>query len=83
MSDVAARYPAIIAEIRGKGLLVGLKLLVNNCEFVDVAREQRLLLSGGADNIVRLLPPLNIEESEMLEISVRVEAACQRIAAKG
>ena len=82
LSDVAARYPAIIAELRGKGLLVGMKLLVNNREFMGVARDQKLLLSGGGDNIVRLLPPLNIEESEVLEIAVRVEAACQQIAAK-
>ncbi len=49
----------MIAEIRGKGLLIGLKLIPNNREFMALARDQKLLIAGGGDNCVRLLPPLH------------------------
>ena len=76
LTDLAVRYPELVAEVRGKGLLVGLKLGVNNREFMTAARRHGLLLSGGGDNIIRLLPPLNLAEAEVLEIVARIEATC-------
>lgn len=71
------RYPDVIAEIRGKGLLIGLKLIPNNREFMQLAREQRLLIAGGGENCVRLLPALIMTVDEAREVVVKLEAACQ------
>jgi acetylornithine/N-succinyldiaminopimelate aminotransferase len=76
------RYPDVIAEIRGKGLLIGLKLVPNNREFMQHARDQRLLIAGGGDNCVRLLPALIMTVDEAREAVERLEAACQAVRAK-
>jgi acetylornithine/N-succinyldiaminopimelate aminotransferase len=70
-------YPDVIAEIRGKGLLIGLKMIPNNRDFMALAREQRLLIAGGGENCVRLLPALIITVDEVREVIQKLEAACQ------
>ncbi len=67
----------VIEEIRGKGLLIGLKLSVNNREFMALAREERLLIAGGGDNCVRLLPSLLITDEEAREAIEKLERTCQ------
>ena len=53
------RFPDVIVEVRGKGLLLGAKLVPNNREFMGWARDHaQLLVAGGGDNLVRILPPL-------------------------
>lgn len=73
------RYPDVIAEVRGKGLLIGLKLVPDNRAFMALAREERLLMAGGGDNCVRLLPPLVITKEEAREAIERLERACERV----
>ncbi len=73
------RYPDVIADVRGKGLLIGLKLVPDNRAFMALAREERLLMAGGGDNCVRLLPPLVITEAEAREAILRLERVCERI----
>ena len=76
------RYPDVIAEIRGKGLLIGLKLVPNNREFMQLARDQRLLIAGGGENCVRLLPALIMTMDEAREVLERLEGACKAAQAK-
>jgi len=72
-----ARFPDVIVDVRGKGLLIGVKLVPNNREFMALARDtQQLLIAGGGDNCVRLLPPLNLTLDEAREAVTRLEAAC-------
>jgi acetylornithine/N-succinyldiaminopimelate aminotransferase len=71
------RYPDIIAEIRGKGLLIGIKLIPNNRAFMALARDERLLVAGGGDNCVRLLPPLVLSHEEAREAIDKLERACE------
>jgi acetylornithine/N-succinyldiaminopimelate aminotransferase len=71
------RYPDIIAEIRGKGLLVGVRLIPNNRAFMALARDERLLLAGGGDNCVRLLPSLLLTAEEAREAIEKLERACE------
>ena len=71
------RYPDVIADIRGRGLLIGVKLIPNNRDFMAAARDQRLLIAGGGDNCVRLLPPLNITHEEAREAIEKLELTCQ------
>jgi acetylornithine/N-succinyldiaminopimelate aminotransferase len=60
-------YPDMIEDLRGKGLLVGIKVKPNNREIMTLARDSGLLIAGGSDNCVRLLPPLNVTEDEARE----------------
>jgi acetylornithine/N-succinyldiaminopimelate aminotransferase len=75
------RYPDVIADIRGRGLLIGVQLIPNNREFMALARKERLLIAGGGDNCIRLLPPLVMTQEEAREVLQRFEAACE--AARG
>jgi acetylornithine/N-succinyldiaminopimelate aminotransferase len=76
------RHPEVIEEIRGKGLLIGIKLKTNNRDFMALARDQKLLIAGGGDNTVRLLPPLVITQDEAREAIEKLEAACEAAKAK-
>jgi acetylornithine/N-succinyldiaminopimelate aminotransferase len=76
------RYPDIVAEIRGKGLLIGLKLIPNNRDFMAMAREHRLLIAGGGDNCIRLLPPLILTQEEAREAIEKLEETFQTARAR-
>jgi acetylornithine/N-succinyldiaminopimelate aminotransferase len=77
LEDVAARHPELVVDVRGKGMLIGVKLTGNNREFMAMAREKLLLVAGGGDNCVRLLPPLNLSEAEADEAVARFEATLE------
>ncbi len=74
-------YPGLIAEVRGEGLLLGLRLTVPNTDFVAAARKHHLLVIAAGDNVVRLLPPLIISDAEIAEGCRRLESACAELAA--
>ena len=82
LSGLKDRFPDIIAEIRGKGLLIGLRLIPSNREFMQLARDERLLIAGGSDNCVRLLPSLLITREEAREAVEKLERACEAARAK-
>jgi acetylornithine/N-succinyldiaminopimelate aminotransferase len=66
-------YPDVIEDIRGKGLLIGLKMKPNNREVMVMARDAGLLIAGGSDNCVRMLPPLNLSLEDAREGLARME----------
>jgi acetylornithine/N-succinyldiaminopimelate aminotransferase len=82
ISGLKDRYPDVVVDIRGKGLLIGVKLATPNREFMVHARDEKLLLAGGGDNCVRLLPPLTLSLDEAREAIGRMERACERARAK-
>ncbi len=75
LASIADRYPDVIAETRGAGLLMGLKCVVPNTDFVEAMRKEHLLSVGAGDNVVRLLPPLTVSISEARDALGRIEAA--------
>lgn len=77
LESLRSRYGDVIIDIRGKGLLIGLKMVPNNREFMAMARDQGLLVAGGGDNCIRLLPSLLISQSEITEVVIRLEATCR------
>jgi acetylornithine/N-succinyldiaminopimelate aminotransferase len=77
LNGLKDRFPDVIVDIRGKGLLIGIKLIPNNREFMVLARDQHLLVAGGGDNCVRLLPPLNLTIEEASEAVAKLEKACE------
>jgi len=83
LASVIDRYPGVLAELRGEGLLIGLKAVVPAADLVTALREQKLLTVGAGDNVVRLLPPLIVTEAEIGESVIRVERACAVLSAAG
>nr|WP_246573397.1 aspartate aminotransferase family protein [Chelatococcus asaccharovorans] len=79
LAELKDRYPDVITEIRGEGLLLGLKLATPNGEFVDAARAQKALVVAAGANVVRLIPPLTITEAEMAEGLARIDAAAKAV----
>jgi acetylornithine/N-succinyldiaminopimelate aminotransferase len=77
LAGLKDRYPDVVVDIRGKGLLIGVKLATSNRDFMQLARDQKLLLAGGGDNCVRLLPPLTLTLDEAREAIGMLERACQ------
>ncbi|WP_241127571.1 aspartate aminotransferase family protein [Novosphingobium terrae] len=75
LREIAARYPDLVVDVRGKGLLIGVKLVPNNRAMMATAREHGLLVAGGGENCIRLLPPLNITSEEAAEALTRLEDA--------
>ena len=86
LASIRDRHPGVIAEVRGEGLLLGLKAVVPAAELVVALREQGLLTVSAGENVVRLLPPLIIGETEIAAAVERIDRACARLgeaAAKG
>jgi acetylornithine/N-succinyldiaminopimelate aminotransferase len=79
LAELKDRHPEVLEEIRGEGLMVGLKLKTPNVEFAAAARAEKLLTIPAGDNVVRLLPPLVISEEEVAEGVRRLGAACRRV----
>jgi acetylornithine/N-succinyldiaminopimelate aminotransferase len=72
-----AAHLGVFEEVRGQGLMLGLKLRVPNTEFVAAARKQGLLVVGASDNVVRILPPLIVEETQVREAMTMLSAAAK------
>jgi acetylornithine/N-succinyldiaminopimelate aminotransferase len=82
LAELKDRHPSVIAEVRGQGLIMGLRTVVPNTEFVSAARDHKLIVIGAGDNVVRLLPPLIITEADLGEAINRLDDACAAIEAK-
>lgn len=79
LAALKAEYPSVIADIRGSGLLMGIKVYGLNTDFAACARSRGLLTIPAGDNVVRLMPPLIINEAEIVEGLALLSAACDDI----
>ena len=82
LAELKDRHPGVIVEIRGEGLLIGLRVTPPNGEVVEAFRNEKLLVAAAGDNVVRLLPPLTIGETEVQEAVARIDRAASRLSAK-
>ncbi|MNL60720.1 Acetylornithine aminotransferase [compost metagenome] len=73
------RYPEVIEEIRGEGLMLGIKAKVPVADLVGAMREEHILGVPAGDNVVRLLPPLTVTAEEAREGLRRIENAAARL----
>jgi len=80
LAEIKDRYASVVAEVRGEGLLIGLKLIPPAGTMVDELRAEKMITVAAGDNVVRLLPPLIISEAEIGEAVNRIERACARLA---
>jgi acetylornithine/N-succinyldiaminopimelate aminotransferase len=75
LAGVVDDHPAVVDQVRGEGLLLGIRGVKPVATILQAMREQRLLAAGAGENVVRLLPPLIIGESEIEEAITRLDAA--------
>jgi acetylornithine/N-succinyldiaminopimelate aminotransferase len=76
LASVVDRHPGVLAEVRGEGLLIGLKAVMPSGDVVTALRDQKLLTVGAGENVVRFLPPLIVTEAEIEQSVERLERAC-------
>jgi acetylornithine/N-succinyldiaminopimelate aminotransferase len=79
LAEQKDRWPGVIEEVRGEGLMVGLKLKVPPADFAEAGLAQKILVIPAGDNVVRLLPPLVVTEEEIAEGVRRLDAACAAV----
>ena len=79
LEGLVAAHPEVFDEVRGVGLLLGLRCRVAPSELVSAAYAEHLLTVPAADNVVRLLPPLNITDEEIAEAVARLDRAAARL----
>jgi acetylornithine/N-succinyldiaminopimelate aminotransferase len=80
LAGLADAHPDVVAEVRGEGLLVGVRCVVPVAEVVTAMRDNGLLGAAASDNVVRLLPPLIITNAEVDEAIARLEKAFVAVA---
>ncbi len=76
LAELKDQHPDVVAEVRGEGLMLGLRLKVPPQDFAAAARAHKLLTIPDGDNVVRILPPLVVSEEELAEGVRRLDAAC-------
>ncbi len=77
LKNLQKKYPNIIKEVRGVGLLIGLKLGVNNVKFIEKLMKNYLLTAKASENVVRILPPLNVKRNEINEAVEIIDKVCK------
>ena len=71
LNIIKDKYPNIIKQIRGKGLLIGIQLHKDQTLFIKKLMENKLLTIKAAENVIRILPPLNVKRQE-IDIALKV-----------
>jgi len=79
LAELKDKHPRVIEEIRGEGLMIGLKLKLPPGEFAEAALAEKLLLIPAGDNVVRVLPPLVITDEEIVEGVRRLDTAAAAV----
>ena len=77
LHQLQQQFPEVIVEIRGRGLMIGIKVTPDAAEFVEKLRQHHLLTVPASDNVVRILPPLNITQSHVDEALTIIKAVCE------
>ena len=73
------KYPHIIQEIRGRGFLIGIKLYKSQAKFIQKLMDNKLLTIRAAENVVRILPPLNVKKNELDQALKIINKVCTNL----
>ena len=79
LNKIKNKYPNVVAEIRGIGLMKGLKLLVDNKKFIEKLMKYKMLTVKAEENVVRLFPSLIVNNEELDEASNKIEKVCKEM----
>jgi acetylornithine/N-succinyldiaminopimelate aminotransferase len=78
LTKIKDKYPKIIKEVRGRGFLIGLQLYSNQSDFIKKLMDNNLLTIRAAENVVRILPPLNVKKIELIQALVIIKKVCSQ-----
>jgi len=81
LEGLVATHPEVFEGVRGQGLMLGLKCRATNTDVVKAAYAEHLLTVPAADNVIRLLPALNIADADISEALARLDRAAARVKA--
>ena len=79
LNRIKDKYPKIIGEIRGVGLIKGLKMLVDNIEFMKKLMNHKMLTVKAEENVIRLFPSLIVSNNELDEATNKIEKVCKEM----
>jgi len=79
LNKLKEKYPSIIKEIRGRGLLIGVQLYTDQTMFIKKLMDNRLLTIRAAENVVRILPPLNVKDKEINIALKIIDKVCSEL----
>ncbi|MDA9605936.1 aspartate aminotransferase family protein [bacterium] len=79
LNKIKEKYPNVINEIRGRGLLIGIQLKVDQTKFIKKLMENKLLTIRAAENVVRILPPLNVKKNEIDQAIKVIKKVCMEL----
>ncbi len=79
LNEIKNNYPTIIKEIRGKGLLIGIQLHTDQAKFINKLMVNKLLTIRAAENVVRILPPLNVKKNEVNQALRIIKKVCSEM----
>ena len=79
LNKIKEKYPNIIKQIRGRGFLIGIQLYKDQNQFIAKLMNNQLLTIRAAENVVRILPPLNVKKNE-IDLAIKIiEKVCSQI----
>ena len=79
LKKIKENYPKVIGEIRGVGLLKGIKMLVDNDKFIKKLMANKMLTVKASENVIRLFPSLLVSEQELDEAFDKIEKVCKEM----
>ena len=79
LNKIKEKYPRVIKEIRGKGLLIGIQLHTDQTNFIKKLMDNKLLTIRAAENVVRILPPLNVKKNEINQSLKIIKKVCSKL----
>ena len=79
LNKIKDKYPKIVGEIRGVGLMKGLKMLMDNTKFIEKLMNHKMLTIKAEENVIRLFPPLIVNNKELDEAIAKIEKVCKEI----
>ena len=79
LNNIKEKYPNVIKEIRGRGFLIGIQLHKDQTDFIKRLMDKRLLTIRAAENVVRILPPLNVKKKEINQALKIISKVCSEI----
>ncbi|WP_299981849.1 aspartate aminotransferase family protein [uncultured Ruegeria sp.] len=79
LEGLIADHPEVFEEVRGSGLMLGLKCKVSNIDVVNAGYDNEVITVPAADNVIRLLPPLTLTEDDIAQALIRLDKAAAQV----
>ena len=79
LNIIQKKYPKVIKNIRGRGYLIGIQLYKDQSKFIQKLMDKKLLTIRAAENVIRVLPPLNVKKNELDQALKIINKVCAEL----